>query len=107
MLRAISVFSRRSGITADRQDPVARPDESGGSNDDLLAFNEPAYDFDTGAACKSGLDIAEFDDIVGRELNIAAILAEADGGQRHGDGLSLAECNAAAGKNTGPHGRMG
>src|SRR3977135_1597450 len=107
MLRAISTSCRGFRIIADGHDPFARPGEGCGSGDDLLAFNQTVYDLDAGAAFEASFDVADFDDIVRCKLDIAAILDEDDGGQRHGGVLSLAKRNGAAGKNTGPHGRMG
>src|ERR1700737_847828 len=107
MLRAISTSSRGFRVIADGHDPFARPGEGCGSDDDLLAFNQTVYDFDTAAAFEASFDVANFDDIVRCKLDIGAILAEEDGRQRHSDGLSPAKCNVTAGKNTGPHGRMG
>src|SRR6202047_4320570 len=107
MLRAISTSFRGSRVIANGHDPFARPGEGCGASDDLLAFNQTVHDFDAGAAFEAGFDVADFDDIVRRKLDIGAILAEEDGGQRHGDGLWPAKCNVAAGKNTGPLGRVG
>src|ERR1700687_2000485 len=106
MLRAISTSSRGFRVIADGHDPFARPGEGCGSGDDLLAFNQTVYDFDTAAAFEASFDVADFDDIVRCKLSIVAIRAEEDGRQRHGDGLSPAKCNVAAGKNAGPHSRM-
>src|SRR4030081_3866411 len=106
MSRAISTASRGSRVIADGRNPFARPGEGCGVDDDLLAFNQTAYDLDTGAAFEASFDVADFDDIVRRKLSIGAFLAEADGRQRHGDGLSPAKCDVTAGKDTGPHGRM-
>src|SRR3984957_12764153 len=106
MLRAISTSSRGSRVIADGHDPFARPGEGCGASDDLLAFNQTVHDFDTGAAFETGFDVADFDDIVRRNLDIRAILAEEDGRQRHGDGSSPAKCNVTAGKSAGLHGRM-
>src|SRR5260370_31402467 len=106
LLRAISTASRGSRVTADGHDPFARPGEGRCASDDLLAFNQTVHDFDTGAAFEAGFDIADFDDIVRRNLDIRAILAEEDGRQRHGDGLSPAKCNVTSGKRAGLHRRM-
>src|ERR1700730_9022276 len=106
MLRFISTSFRGSRVIADGHDPFARPDEGCGAGDDLLAFNQTVHDFDTGAAFEASFDVADFDEIVRRKLDIGGILAEEDGRQRHGDRLSPAKCNVTADKNTGPHGGM-
>src|ERR1700716_4150940 len=105
-LRAISTSSRGSRVIADGHDPFARPGEGCGAGDDVLAFNQTVHDFDTGAAFEASFDVADFDKIVRRKLDIGAILAEDDGRQRHGDRLSPAKCNVTAGKSAGLHGRM-
>src|ERR1700693_5938903 len=86
MLRAISTSFRGSRVIADGHDPFAGPGEGRGASDDLLAFNQSVHDFDTGTAFEAGFDVADFDDIVRRNLDVGTILAEEDGRQRHGDG---------------------
>src|ERR1700741_1026183 len=76
MLRAISTSARGSRVIADGHDPFARPGEGWGASDALLALHQTVQDFDTGAAFETGFDVADFDDIVPRNLDIRAILAE-------------------------------
>src|SRR4030081_1165173 len=106
MSRAISTASRGSRVIADGRNPFPRPGEGCGSDDDLLAFNQTVYDLDTGAAFEASFDVADFDDIVRCQLDIGAFPAEADGRQRHGDGLSPPRWDVPAGKDPAPHGGM-
>src|ERR1700730_15526371 len=106
MLRAISTSFRGSRVIADGHDPFAWPGEGCGTSDDLLAFNQSVQDFDTGTAFEAGFDVADFDDIVRRNLDVGTILAEEDGRQRHGDGWSPAKCKFTAGKSAGLQRRM-
>src|ERR1700704_4330192 len=106
MLRAISTSSRGFRVIADRHDRFARPGKGCGADHDLLAFHQTVDDLDPGAAFEASFDVADFDDIVGCQLDVGASLAEQHRRQRHGDGLSPSDGNVAAGKNAGSHGRM-
>src|SRR4030081_10391 len=106
MLRAISTSSRGFRVIADRHDRFARPGKGCGADHDLLAFHQTIDDLDPGAAFEASFDVADFDDIVGCQLDVGASLAEQHRRQRHGDGLSPSDGNVAAGKNAGSHGRV-